>query len=191
MNFMKNKMLVLLGIFVVLFSFRTFSQSADTSKSPLLDKYYPQAKQAPVVQAPVTRPVPEIKQSPAVPNPVVTTTPVAVAPKPAAPSSSTRVAAAVDTTTIVRSESADISLPQASVALPVTVAPEIKPVVAATDSVAAVKPVVSSGKPLVPKVQSSQPTKRYSPTRLGSSSPLYDTYEKNNNGAGSVTTGAK
>ncbi len=28
-------------------------------------------------------------------------------------------------------------------------------------------------------------------TRLGSSSPLYDTYEKNNNGAGSVTTSPK
>ena len=38
------------------------------------------------------------------------------------------------------------------------------------------------------KVTYSKKTQKYRPTRLGSSSPLYDTYKKNDNGAGAITT---
>jgi hypothetical protein len=41
------------------------------------------------------------------------------------------------------------------------------------------------------KAQTQAPSTPYNDTRLGSSSPLYDTWEKNNNGAGSVTTSPK
>ncbi|MEO6136973.1 MAG: hypothetical protein ABIP35_17600 [Ginsengibacter sp.] len=38
------------------------------------------------------------------------------------------------------------------------------------------------------KINFAQKTPMYRPTRLGSSSPLYNTYRKNDNGAGAVTT---
>lgn len=55
------------------------------------------------------------------------------------------------------------------------------------------KPVtVTTPVPVQNKVQTqSAPAPLYMDTRLGSSSKLYDTWEKNNNGAGSVTTSPK
>jgi len=189
---MQIKILQLLGIFVVLFSLQGFSQTTDSSKSPLLDKYYPQAKEAPVVQTPVAKPVIETKQAPA-PKPVVAAAPIAT-PKPvAAPLAQPepKPVASIDTTTIASSVNTEIATPQTTIVAPPPVRPQIKPELAVSDSVEVVKPVVSSAKPPVAKIQPSQTTKPYSRNRLGSSSPLYDTYEKNNYGAGSVTTGAK
>ena len=69
---------------------------------------------------------------------------------------------------------------------------ETKPVPAATDSVAINKPVNPAITVPVPKkVQAKPAAVPYMDTRLGSSSPLYDTWEKNKNGAGSVTTNPK
>jgi hypothetical protein len=190
---MSIKILQLLVIFVVLFSLQGFSQTTDSSKSPLLDKYYPQAKEAPVVQTPVAKPVIETKQAPA-PKPAVIATPIASAPKPVAvpvPQPVPAPVTAIDTTAIASSVNTEIATPQTTIVAPPPAQPQIKPELAVSDSVAVVKPVVSSAKLPVPKIQPSQTTKPYSRNRLGSSSPLYDTYEKNNYGAGSVTTGAK
>ena len=71
-------------------------------------------------------------------------------------------------------------------------APETKTSPAVTDTLAVNKPTITSLAPVQKKVQPQPlPATPYIDTRLGSSSKLYDTYEKNNNGAGSVTTSPK
>lgn len=70
---------------------------------------------------------------------------------------------------------------------------ETKPVPAVTDTTAINKPITTPV-PMVPvqkKVQPKPAGTPYNENRLGSSTPQYDTWEKNNNGAGSVTTSPK
>lgn len=163
---MQNKIIALLVSFVVLFSLQGFSQTPEKSKHPLLDKYYPQKQNTTDTNKTVTtatKPVPETNTAPPVAiTPVVTTTP--------APAVITTTVPAVTTTTTV------ITSPAA-----VTTAPAVN------------KPdTVTTRLPVQEKVQTQPaPTPQLFDTRLGSSSPLYDTWKKNNNGAGSVTTSPK
>ena len=182
---MKPKIIKLSIVFALLFSLQGFSQSTDSSKHPLLDKYYPQLKDndnnpAPAPQintAPVVRtePVAPPVAKPVVPQakPVVVA-PVAV-PEPAveaAPEPVTTRASSITT------DAAPEVITTPAAGAVVTTPSITKPAPAATP-----KPV----KPLV-----SQPTvPAYRDTRLGSSTKQYDTWEKNNNGAGSVTTSVK
>lgn len=68
----------------------------------------------------------------------------------------------------------------------------IEPVAAAKDTTAVYTPTnIAVPVPVLNKTQPKHPSTPYIDTRLGSSSPLYDTYEKNTYGAGSVTTNPK
>ena len=135
-----------------------------------MDKYYPQPKSAepaPVVKAPAN-PTPVI-------NPVAETKPQAT---PIDTSTTTQP------TTIIQPEK-----PVAPIAETENIAVKTPDVVADTAAIKNTGTVAP--KPVQKTVQSKPATTPYNPNRLGSSSPLYDTWEKNNNGAGSVTTGSK
>lgn len=167
---MQNKIIKLLLTSVVLFSLQGFSQTTKKSNHPLLDKYYPQ-KQNTDTNNTVTAPVklvPETKTAPA-----VTTTPTV----------STATVPAITTT------------PSQTSTPIVTTVPAVINTPAATKTPAVNKPVtvtVTAPVPVQEKVQTQPPpAPPYMDTRLGSSSKLYDTWEKNNNGAGSVTTTPK
>jgi len=180
---MQHKTIELILVFVVLFSLQIQAQSMEPSKHPKMDKYYPPAPtlavpnnpqtDAPVIK-PATGPVVETKPTPVVPEakpaPVITSTVAPEAISTPAPVSSSTVAPAV------------ISQPVVTAITPDTTTKE-PPVVTVE------KPVVA---PPQPKPLVSKPTgEPYNPNRLGSSTKQYDTWEKNNDGAGSVTTHSK
>jgi hypothetical protein len=68
---------------------------------------------------------------------------------------------------------------------------KVMPVETPTDSIVVNKPVETIAEPVEKKTETKSGSTPYRPTRLGSSSRLYKTWETNNNGAGSVTTGSK
>lgn len=159
-------MLSLLFIFVVFLSLHGFSQTNEKSTHPLMDKYYPPKKSADTntILPSQAQPVPETR--------VVTETKAAQVP--------------ADTAIII----SPVIGPIQSEA---KVMPVEKPVTTVTDSIAVNKPEanVSIQKPVEKKTEAKTESTPYRPTRLGSSSRLYKTWETNNNGAGSVTTGSK
>lgn len=181
---MQHKIIKLILVFVVLFSLQTQAQN-EPSKHPKMDKYYPppptlatpnqpQNTGAAVIKT-NTAVVPETKPTPVVPEakpaPVITST---VAPE--AISKPSQVTSPVSTTTIappvisqpaVTADTTTKETPVATVEKPVVAPPQPKPLV------------------------SKQAGELYNPNRLGSSTKEYDTWEKNNNGAGSVTTHSK
>lgn len=167
---MQNKIIKLLVIFVVLFSLQGFSQTTEKSSHPLLDKYYPRKQNIDTNKTVPTQvnPIPETTTSPA-----ITTQPAAI------------------TTTVP----AETKIPAISTTTPLTTNPIVTtnpvvtpiPVAEKPDTIAAKIP--SAQKIIQP--QSAPPPPPYMDTRLGSSSKLYDTWEKNNNGAGTVTTSPK
>lgn len=166
---MQNKTLRLLVTFVVLFSLGGFSQTTENSTHPLLDKYYPQKKSVDTNKTVTTQinPVP-------VTNPMPVTKPVPVT-KPAPEAN------------LVSETKPEIK--QEPETKPVSVT---KPVPAVTDTTAINKPINTPvAVPVPKKVQTRPATAPYNENRLGSSTPQYDTWEKNNNGAGSVTTSPK
>jgi hypothetical protein len=159
---MQNKIIKLLVTFILLFSLRSFSQTPEKSKHPLLDKYYPQIQNTDTGKAVTTqiKPVPETKPAP----PLTTTTIPAVTTAPA-----------VTTTTV----------PAMTTTSVVTTTP------AMTTTTTFNKPTTVTTQTPVQKVQTKPAPPLYSETRLGSSTKQYDTWEKNNNGAGAVTTSPK
>lgn len=185
-------------IFIVLFSLGGYSQTKKESDHPLLDKYYPRAEKdtnatvtatpQPVpqsVQPPVIKPVPAVTP---VPEPVVTTkvsdaistTPL---PGPTIIPAATQIQ---DTLAIVKTTPLNIPPPET------TVVAETIPSSAVSDAATTTKPISTATTLPVQKIVQPRPApgKPYDP-RLGSSTPAYDTWKKNNNGAGSVTTSAK
>ncbi len=163
---MQAKILKLFVTFFVLFSLQGFSQTTEKSNHPLLDKYYPRQQNADTSKTITTqtKAVHETNQvSKAKPVPAVTD-------KPAIDKS--------NITSVPLSETKPIS--------------ETKPTPAVADSTAINKPTNSTIPVPETKKAPAQPSATpYMDTRLGSSSPLYDTWEKNKNGAGSVTTSPK
>lgn len=186
---------------LVFFSLQGFGQ-ADTIKkksvSPLLDKYYTRPKEDTVAAKPVikstgvqqrtvTAPAP-VKQAtieenrltfPTPTRPAIAATPVAPTPKiePVDSVAPGIVAApVVIETPVVAPLSTSIIVADTKIASPIT------------DTSKIIRPVIISTAVIPPKKPISKPEGSLYRTRLGSSSPLYNTYEKNKNGAGSVTT---
>ncbi len=195
---MENKILTFLVIFLAVFSFRAISQNTEKSKHPLLDKYYPQKSEAQTnTPAPVgsaqQNPVKSVATRPVNTAPIVEAKPVSppktdIEPKseaPAKPVVTTAVSAPIPVTASKGTQSIETQS--------VAGKPELVPISKAiTDTTAANKPVNPAAVSTAQKPLQGRPSAvPLRTTRLGSSSPLYDTYEKNNNGAGSVTTGNK
>lgn len=182
-----HKIIAVLVIFVVLFSLQGFSQTTEKSEHPLLDKYYPQMQRPkPDTNKAITnqiKPVPQIKSAPAVTNisapaakPVVTATIIPADTTSTAPVVTTTTVPSITTASAITNTNADVITVSALTP---------KPVINKEDTVTAKMPVQQIAPPQHP------PTQPYMDTRLGSSTPQYDTWEKNNNGAGSVTTSPK
>jgi len=199
---MQHKVLKLFLWFMTLLTLQGFSQAKE-SDHPLLDKYYPgakknvdtaQAKPAPAfVPAPETTRIPVIKPAatatpaPAIVRPTTNAPEPIIKPAPeTAPPSSSAAAPVVSVSTNT------ISTQPGTKLISETKAPE--PVIDTTAAVIPAAKVVQPPRPAQPikavQPQGPPPTP-YIDTRLGSSSPLYDTYEKNSNGTGSVTTRPK
>lgn len=149
----------------------------DTTHERLVDKYYPKAKQAP--------PVPKTEKV----NPVIT---------------STNKTAPVNTPVTTVPLRATVTAPPPPDNEPVApvadINKEVSPVTETATQVQAPQSPLSNDVGKINKNTNNNTkigTDNYNPdpaspiyrdTRLGSSSPLYNTYEKNNNGAGSITT---
>lgn len=154
------------GLFIagVFLSFAGFAQETQESLHPKLDKYY-ETNDPP---APVTKP---------------STTVI-----PSTTAASSRASANAGTIN-------NVTAPQSTVKAPVvpvdttteqTVVqnePVPEPVAVPTPKPSPVQPVAPTARP--------DPNSLYSESRLGSSTPQYDTYETNSDGAGSVTTTPK
>ncbi|HEU5053156.1 MAG TPA: hypothetical protein VFT78_08585 [Hanamia sp.] len=186
---MQNKLILIIGVVLIFFSMQASSQiTIDTVKSvhPKMDKYYPQPLKTRVIYAAdsntksTPKPITQVQ-----PAPTMTTTPTTQ-------------------NTVVN------PAPQVQQTLPSPSEPETTPAPAVTSTPVAVEPsnttvnntttvttpaAVTVNKPVQPKPAPAvshyvDPASLFT-TRLGSSSPQYDTWEKNNNGAGSVTTNSK
>jgi hypothetical protein len=185
---MKVKILSPLMIVIsILISNSLFAQ--DTSHTKLVDKYYPvnntPAEPAPVLDKVRSEPVNSVVEKP------VTSTIVNQSPS-------------VNRTNYTVTPVAKTSIPETSVSqVPVTQnnvyqdtrlgssAPEndtYKTNNNGAGSITTNPNKGSSGNISNPSDNRSVPATIYRDTRLGSSSPLYNTYEKNDNGAGAITT---
>jgi hypothetical protein len=158
---------------LVFFSLQGFSQSTNTfpedkSDHPLLDKYYPQPKE----KAPG-----KVTPPPAVPSAV---NPLPTTQAPAKP--------------VVIAAPAPVANPEVETA-PASKAEALPVQGSAPTMSSATIPVTANTPAATPKavapVADKVPTPPFNPNRLGSSTKKYDTWEKNNNGAGSVTTSPK
>lgn len=181
-----HKIIAGLVLLVVLFSSQGFSQTTEKSEHPLLDKYYPQLQKPKVdTNRAITNQInqePQIKSLPPVTNvsdpaskPLVTAA-IIPADTTSATSSVTTTVPSVTTKSAINNTNSNVT----------TVSPlSTKLVINKQDTVTAKMPVQQ----ITPPQQA--PTQPYMDTRLGSSSPQYDTWEKNDNGAGAVTTSPK
>jgi hypothetical protein len=195
---MHHKIFRLTIMLMVFFSMQGFSQRTDTpaddkSDHPLLDKYYPQPKdktpdkvtpppatpsavkqlqvtQVPAKPAPVLKPVVVVRPEP------VETKVVEIAPAPAIKADGLPVQGSAPS--------------MSSATVPVIAnTPTVIPPVA--DRVATVVAPVPAPKPVAHPLVDKVPAPPVNRNRLGSSTKKYDTWEKNSNGAGSVTTNPK
>ena len=175
---MHYKIVMFLAICILLFSLQGFSQTTEKSEHPLLDKYYPRPQNIDTNKTIAThiKPLNETKLAPT----ITTIHPVTNKPH-------------ITTIPTVTTTNAEIITPAA------TTTPSVKnipvettiPTITTTPSVN--KPDTLAARiPVGEKVQTKPPSAPvYIDTRLGSSTKAYDTWEKNNNGAGSVTTSPK
>jgi hypothetical protein len=179
---MHNKIITLPVIFVLFFSLQGFCQTNEKSAHPLLDKYYPHASvdtnKAITTQIKVA---PETKTAPVQTIAPVTSTPVAITPVMTTPLTTDLTTVPVTTTPAVTTTHSVTTIPDVTTVAPVTTSTAINKPTAVTPLLPVQKNVQSQAPPSPP----------YIDTRLGSSTKAYDTWEKNNNGAGSVTTSPK
>ncbi len=147
-----------------------FPQNTPTSDHPLLDKYYPHPQNAVDTAKKITTPVYAAPAPRVSPPPVVIAQPVLPKPPPKP---------VIDTAEKVMPTTATVSKIQTSSA--------VKDTLSTKTITATVQAPVPQKQPTVAR----PPSTPSLDTRLGSSSPQYDTYEKNSNGAGSVTTSPK
>ncbi len=173
---MRDRILKLFTTFLVLFSLQSYSQTTEASKHPLLDKYYPRAEDDTTATI-VTKPAPVVNQvsgiKPAAITPITSTSPVP---------------AVTDTIAAIKPTNTAVPLPETKL-ISKTI-----PATSVTDTTTDIRPIntaVTLTIPVQTKIEPKPPTTPYVDTRLGSSTPAYDTWEKNNNGAGSVTTSPK
>lgn len=157
-------------------SAQTPPQTPEKSDHPLLDKYYPDLNRKP---EPVAKPTPVPITS--TPPPTVNATKNIVTPPPfAAPKIPMEIVESKPAT--VKDTSGITPTLRATTSLPATAT-----ISEANVPVANVPPQQKVQPPLISRPEG----EIYRPTRLGSSSPQYDTYDKNKKGAGSVTTSPK
>ena len=179
-----------LVIFFIVFSFDVYSQ-ADTTKPPserpLLDKYYPRPKVDTIAKNPVIKSrgveqknvfaTPKSKPEPIENKRLTFPSPL---PRPevvALPVKEDSIVTVIETP-ILTAASTGVGISDSKPAIPQVTAGNIE------------KPLITKATPTPIPVKKSSPSNVpvYKRNRLGSSSPLYNTYEKNSNGAGSVTT---
>lgn len=188
---MQRKVILMISSSLLVFSLQGFSQTTTPAKSlhPKMDKYYPQAQKTQVLNnnadtsavipapiRPVTQasPAPSMTVAPVSQNTVVNPAP-AVKPNMPAPAEAETPPAPAVTSTPVNVEPSNTTVTNSNT-------------VTTPAAVTVNKPVQT-----VPETQVSNyvdPASLFT-TRLGSSSPQYDTWKKNDNGAGSVTTQSK
>lgn len=168
---MQIKILQLFVAFVFTFSLEGFSQSTENTDHPLLDKYYPQPKKVDTNKV-ITNQIKTMSGT----RPIAGGTNVSVlSNKPGV----TNIPTLPDTTAVINTPLVN-GLPAMTTA----------PSMTATTSVN--KPTSVTAEVPIQKVQpQSPPPPPYMDTRLGSSTKQYDTWEKNDNGAGAVTTSPK
>ncbi len=198
---MRNKILSLSIAFTALFSYHSYSQTTKDTDHPLLDKYYPRAKvDTPKAVIAETKPLPQINkaseikpdvktsQAPVATDKIAINKPITTTlPPPETKLSSETIPASTLTDTTA------INKPGNIIAPPTQLISQI-PLPVAADTTASIKPVdtpITVPVPAQQKVVAKPSETPYMDTRLGSSTQAYDTWKKNNNGAGSVTTSAK
>ena len=179
---MVRKLVLLLCIFFSAVSSQTFGQdSTIKSVHPKMDKYYPRPQEAPKMNNEVATPAP-----PVLPSQQATTITTQPSSNNTVVSPSPSIVPNVQAT-----EMPAIEAGPAVTNTPVTVQPSDTKLNASNSVTAPPSVTVTAPVPKVipkPKAPTEPP---YMDTRLGSSSPQYNTWEKNNNGAGSVTTSPK
>lgn len=168
---MQFRIIKLIISFFILFPLSGFSQATE-SEHPKMDKYYPRPPEEKPVANPVTTAQPVMTNTPLVNNNNTVQPNTVQAPKPVEqPAEQPMPTAAAVTSTPVTVETPKMGINNTNtIAGPATVTQTI--------------PVPKAG----PKPP---PGEIYNGTRLGSSSPQYDTWKTNNDGAGSVTTQTK
>ena len=154
-------MIPLFVLLTGLLSSQGFSQSTEPSEHPLLDKYYPRAQVVDTNKAVGTQINSTSQTKP------ISATSINTSPK----------------TLIVTTTRADTTTRS------VENIPSITTQSTVTSTTAVNTPTNVTRD--VPAVQSAPPSPPYRDTRLGSSTPQYDTWAKNANGAGAVTTSPK
>lgn len=177
-----QKLVLLFGIFFTVVSSQTFGQdSTIKSVHPKMDKYYPRPQEAPKLNNEAATPAspalpsqrtPTIINQPSTNNTVVSPSPSIVPNEQATEMPAIEAGPAVTNT-------------------PVTVQPSDTKLNASNSVTAPPSVTVTVPAPKVISKPKAPPEPPYMDTRLGSSSPQYNTWEKNNNGAGSVTTNPK
>jgi len=166
--------IIILGIII---SNTAFSQ--DTTETRLVDKYYPKSE--------TPTPAPQNNITPISRNESLNNGPVQQ--KPAINNSPISGTVVAQPTQAPETKTNDETITE-----PVTSAPVTDVTPQQQETVIKNEPVVSQPAPApvlnTTRTVTTTPTTGhvYRDTRLGSSSPQYDTYEKNNYGAGSVTT---
>ncbi len=165
---------ILLFSCMVFFTMKASAQTPAKSDHPLLDKYYPDLNRKKDT-LPKPAPMPAVNT----PSPTVNASKSIVIPPPfVAPKIQNEVVESKPAT--VKDTSGITPTISASTSLPATISEAKAPV-------ANVPPQEKVQAPLISRPEGEM----YRPTRLGSSSPQYDTYDKNKKGAGSVTTSPK
>jgi hypothetical protein len=149
------------------------SLAQDSTHERLVDKYYPKAEQAPPVpKTEKLNPVTTSTTQPAAANAPVTAVPLQATVTPPATSASEPLNEIINEVVPVTQTTSQVQSSQSPI----------------NNEVGKINKSTDSTKKGIDNYNSNPASPIYRDTRLGSSSPMYNTYEKNNNGAGSVTT---
>ena len=168
---MQHKIIKLILSLFIFFPLASFSQTTE-SEHPKMDKYYPRPPDEKPIANPVTSAQPVMTNTPSVNNNNTIQPNTVQAPKPAEQPAEPPM----ETTPALTST-------------PVMVE---KPKIGVNSTTSIEKPVmVTQTIPVQKALPQSAPAEIYMGNRLGSSTPQYDTWEKNDDGAGSVTTHSK
>ena len=188
---MQHNLILIGSMMLVFFSLSAFGQTTAPTKSahPLMDKYYPRPQKTQVLDnnadttsafptptRPVTQtsPTPVLTTAPTSNNTVVNPAP-ALTPSTPAPVEPEIQAGPTVTSTPVSVESANTTISNSNT-------------VTTPAAITVNKPVQQ---PMATKAAPETDPSSLFTTRLGSSAPEYNTWEKNNDGEGSVTTSPK
>lgn len=168
---MQPKIIKLIIALFVFFPAYSFAQTTE-SEHPKMDKYYPRPPEEKPIANPVTTEQPVMTNTPAVTNNNTVQPNTVQAPKPV----EQPAAPPMETAPAVTSTPVTVEMPKTGV----------------TDTTTINQPkMVTQTLPVQKALPISPPKEIYMDTRLGSSSPQYDTWERNSDGAGSVTTHSK